>query len=199
MRTARIVVIIALVLSTPSIARAGLLFTLERISDIQTTITASGTFDPTTPTEGPSVVFLIDPFGSFVDGSTVLANNTMVTDRPASLLSVGTADSLTAGGSLFDMLSLVFSAKNVAGDTISGSVDLTLPGGALAPVGSTGQVWYGINDGDQVVTQTGTWEIVGAAAAPIPSTPVLLAMALPAMLVMRRRRQLPAAATKKKC
>ena len=172
MRTIIAAAITGLALFVPVVSQASLIFTLEQISATEITVTASGTFDGPTPGEFPAGVYLIDPFAIYADATAALANNTLSTDRPASLLSARAIDGLgiNSVGSNLEMLELIFSADNIAGDTIAGSVDLTLPGNVLELIGSTGDVWYGANDGNELEEFTGTWQIIGAQ---VPEPPVL--------------------------
>ena len=112
----------------------------------------------------------------------------MMTNRPSELQEVFTVEEIFVSGSPVSTLLLLFSVEHVADDIISGSVDLTLPGGALALVGSSGAVWYGVDDGQQAVTLTGTWPIVGSTPAPTPSTLPLLAIGLLGVLFRHRQR-----------
>ncbi len=118
-----------------------------------------------------------------------MANNTLITNRPASLVSARAINFLGIGGvgSDLEMLELVFSADNMAGDIISGSVDLTLAGNVLKTIGSTGDVWYGANDASELEQLTGTWQIVGT-SVPEPSMLSLLAMGLLGVRFFRYRR-----------
>jgi hypothetical protein len=186
------IVILGLVLLSPTVSQGDLMITIERASSTQVSISATGTFELDTPGEGPSGIFLIDPFATFIDGSVGLANNTL--ENPVSLgvltnARASNAFHIGSPGVLIETLDLWMSEDNLAGQPLVGGADLTfLPGTNIAPVGSTGDVWYGANDGYGLETWTGTWEIVGQLTpVPVPSGLLLAGLGLGTSLIAGRK------------
>src|SRR5262249_28198360 len=129
-------------------------------------LTASGIFAPTTPALRGGRVYLVAPFAQLTDGLATLSDNTLATQRPSVLTGADTlANAFKANGQAVKVLRLTFNANHVQDDKIFGKVRLTLPpGSSLSTVGSQGEVWYGSDNNANLLTRTGTWQIVSPAA-----------------------------------
>lgn len=168
----RILSALAALILLPSMSHASLLFTVQQIDTSEINVTVTGSVDAPLAREGGSLIFLTDIFSSLMRGSASLSNNSVVSNQPSTLTSAGAYSVSNAG---LKSLMLGFDESHIPGDLISGSVDITLPGGnLLRSVGSTGAVWYGIDDGNSLVTQTGSWEIVGQSVSLPPVLPLLV-------------------------
>lgn len=139
---------------------------VERLSDTEAMLTASGTFAPTTPAQRGARAYLVAPFAQIADGLATLSDNTLSTQRSSTVTSADTfAGTFRANGQVVKVLRLVFNLNHVQGDTISGKVRLALPpGNSLSTAGSQGEIWYGSNNNADLLTRTGTWQIVSPVA-----------------------------------
>lgn len=166
-----IVAVIALLVSLP--AHASVLISIERVSDTQAILTASGSLDVAAPgTNNDHVLVLDDPF--------LLDPISDVTDSifSSSTMTVG-AQSITfafSAGSDFDRAetgnaTAYFGSSTgqlSTGATLSGNMLLTLTGPATwASIGSTGTVFWGVNNnaGNSSVA-VGRWIVSNAVPAP---------------------------------
>jgi hypothetical protein len=138
---------------------------IERLSETEAILTASGTFASPTPSLRGGRVYLVAPFTQITDGLATLSDNTLATQRPSRLTSADTfAGTFRVNGQPVSVLRLVFDVNHAEGDTISGKVRLALPpGSSLIAAGSQGEIWYGSSNNADLLTRTGTWEMVNPA------------------------------------
>ena len=179
---------IGVLILAPTLAPANsVTFIIERISDTLGRLSGSGSFDAPTPSNSSfgDLVFLIEPFGSVVEGGVGVSDNTLQTNL-LKLLNTAEVYSETVLGSVIhppagpaDSLLLNFNGNPTAGETISGSADVTLNAGTTwAPVGTTGQVWYGRASTGIMETRTGSFRIVAAGGSVIPEPITLICVPL---------------------
>ena len=72
---------------------------IERLSDTEAILTASGIFAPTTPAQRGGRVYLVAPFAQITDGLATLSANTLATQRPSTLTEADTlASAFKANG-----------------------------------------------------------------------------------------------------
>jgi hypothetical protein len=171
-------------LATP--AAAALIVQIERVSDTEAVLTATGDIGPNngqSPFSNGQLFWLQgDAFGSFPSGPT---NDSIF--NSASTLSVG-GDIVDgafdcSSGCFSDNIgnpTLYFASTDAeesgpgafpANSTFSGALDLTLPSGTtFAAVGTTGNIFWGV---PYNVPAIGTWTIV-AGSVPEPATWALM-------------------------
>jgi|GEM_PF-1922670 len=148
-------------------AQAAISLDIERLSDTQIKISASGTFDDPTPSLRSYRIALINPFDKFATGTVNITNNQLVTDLPAALNASEASQVFSVKSINQPVLLLELDGKSVAGNMISGSVELTLTNGAnFAKAGSSGDVYYGSNNAAQLLTNTGKWSVKTTTAPP---------------------------------
>jgi hypothetical protein len=172
-------------LSAPIATSAAVVITIERTSDQEALITASGFLNFLAPPDQRNVLALVDPFAS---------------DPPtATLVDVLTASSMTVGGIPVDFaverggsMAPVIAFGSIATDfapfgVFAGTLHVMLQGSStLLDVGSTGPVFWGSLDLDYL---QGNWRIVSPSAAPEPGTAALLAVGLVGLAATRKRKQ----------
>lgn len=139
---------------------------VARISDTEAVLTASGSFAAATPSQRGARVYLVAPLAQMTDALATLSDNSLATPRPSKLTSADTfAGTFRLNGLPVPVLRLVFDLNHVEGDAISGQARLALPpGNLLSAIGSEGEVWYGSDNNANLLTRTGTWELVAPPA-----------------------------------
>lgn len=179
---------VACLLLVSASADAAMILTMNRTSDTQVTISFSGTYSLPTPSQRGGRMFL--PLSwTGTGGACVIGANTVTSSQPGLIngATLDTASNWTATGvpgvtGYANELYLNWTVNPVGTPTVSGSITLTAPAGAVwAPIGTTNVVYYGRDSNAKPLTNTGTYTIT-----PEPATMGLLALGGLAML--RRRR-----------
>lgn len=198
-RIARRILAGVMLLCAWSNASADVTLRLARLSDTEAVLIGSGTLGTVVPASNSHALFLIDPFVGSPNGNNWVLEeseldvgpsyrfnfaNDMGTDTDADAF----LNTLYVGRVEFETQTFPQIPSN---EPLVGTMFLRLePNGAtFAPIGSTGQVYWGTTTGDIRGVLSGTWEIV---AAPVPepmSVHMMLGgLALLALLGKRRGR-----------
>lgn len=191
---AKLIGLVLFLAASPLTAKASVLFDIERLSDTQGILTASGSIDAGATTPNFYNEFTVNPYSSG--------------PPPSENVSVFGSSTLTEGGfpivfawdcgTLYSCINgqpaIYFGAGGIAefgpGQTFSGALNLVLTAGTtFAPVGTTGNVYWGNQTAGEVITLVGTWEMTAATATPLPAGLPLFATGLGAMGLFGWRRK----------
>jgi hypothetical protein len=195
---------LALLLGGAGQAKADLVFHLERTDDTHATLTVTGTLPDVGYTPPNAYIFtLADPFSvdpPLTSNDPVGLSGTLdLAGFPFTRAYDGGAQQnyvpQEPGPTLYLVNDPIYGASPVVpGMSFSGAAQLVLPRETFAPVGSTGNVYWGVQFGPALV---GTWEIVGTpSSVPEPSSLALLGTAAATFggyLGWRRRKEAAAA------
>lgn len=173
---------------TISAAQATVILQVERLNDTQAIIHGSGSVAPGTPPINPNLLSFSNPFT--VDPVTslgVLTSSSMTIGGQAVTAAFQAAASTGAFGGAAGFY-FGFSPAISVGDTIAGSISVTLLGGATwGAVGTTGDVLWGVFS---TRVPTGSYEIVSEVVSEIPEPGALaiFGLSLAGLGFVRRKR-----------
>ncbi|MGE0387060.1 MAG: hypothetical protein AB7Q97_20235 [Gammaproteobacteria bacterium] len=157
-------------------ASAAVLLRLERISDTDVRLVGSGTLGDTLPAENRHSLYLVDPFSV---RPAPLSNHPIL---DSSELSAGDFDFNFANdagsgiGASFN--NVIYIGRDIgvlpfpeipSNEPLAGSMLLHLTAGAtFAPIGASGEVYWGTTTGNIRGVLSGTWEMVEPSPVPLP-------------------------------
>jgi PEP-CTERM motif len=161
---------------------------IERVSDTVGILTGTGSLPATCLGSDCHILVLADPFGT--DPAPSANNNALGASTTLAIGSFVFDIAYTAGSDFFFVgpgPALYFGRFSgccpPGGGSISGAMDLLLTDSLFAPVGATGNVYWGHSEAAGVV---GTW-VMGSPAAAVPEPATLLLLGTGLVAVARRR------------